>query len=174
MKKETKRFIEDFLICLGLVLVMIVLVLLTGCCHQRPAPIESKRDSTAIHVQYRIVWRKGLVDFPIPDIRKEVTTQDTTSFLENDFSESTASVSGGVLTHSLNTKPREIQVEVDVPHERRDSTIYVYQDIVKIKEVEKPLSWWQQTQINGFWLMLIAITLFILWRKLKDKISLFR
>ena len=173
MNKEIKRFIDALLICLGFVVVMVVLVLLSGCCHQRPAPIEAKRDSTAIHIQYRLEWRKSLVDFTIPDIRSEVTTQDTTSFLENDFSESTASVSGGILTHSLNTKPRKMQVEADVPYERKDSTIYIYQDVVKIKEVEKPLTWWQETQIKGFWLMLIAIALFILWRKLKSKIGIF-
>lgn len=173
MNKEIKRFIDDLLICLGLVVVMVVLVLFSGCCHQRYVPIEAKRDSTAIHVRYSIEYRPLLVDFKMPDIQETRTTNDTTSFLENDFSESTASVSGGILTHSLNTKPRKMQVEANVPYERRDSTIYIYQDVVKIKEVEKPLTWWQETQIKGFWLMLIAIALFILWRRLKSRINIF-
>ena len=40
------------------------------------------------------------------------TSQDTTSFLKNDYAESTASLSGGHLYHTLYTYPRPIDVKI--------------------------------------------------------------
>lgn len=154
---------------------MVLVVLLTGCAASRHgrAPIASKRDSVAILVQRSLVYHPILAELDIPDIRETVATRDTTSRLENDYAESTATISNGVLTHSLNTKPHTESVEVNVPHERTDSTIYIYQDVVKIKEVEKPLSWWQETQIRAFWAMLSIFAITILWKLLRSKISAF-
>ena len=145
--------------------------MLAGCCHPKQAsqPIASRSDSTAIVVRHSILYHPILAEFSIPDIRETRYTRDTTSCLENDYAESTATVSGGVLTHSLNTKPHTESVEVNVPHERTDSTIYVYQEVVKIKEVEKPLSWWQETQIRGFWAMLSLFGVIILIKLIRAK-----
>ena len=155
--------------------IALVACLLSGCAAGRivEAPIVATRDSTAIHVRYSLEYRPILVDFEIPDIRETRSVRDTTSTLENDYAESTATVSGGVLTHSLKTKPHTESVEVNVPHERTDTTIYIYQDVVKIKEVEKPLSWWQETQIRAFWAMLFILCIIILWKLLRSKISVF-
>jgi hypothetical protein len=155
--------------------VMFLVACLTGCAARRivETPIAAARDSTAIHVRYSLQYRPILVELHIPDIRETRSVRDTTSTLENDYAESTATVSGGVLTHSLNTKPHTESVEVNVPHERTDSTIYIYQDVVKIKEVEKPLSWWQETQIRAFWAMLFIICIIIIWKLLRSKISAF-
>lgn len=148
-----------------------VLAMLAGCCHPKQAsqPIASRSDSTAIVVRHSIQYHPILAEFNIPDIRETRYTRDTTSTLENDYAESTATVSGGVLTHSLNTKPHTESVEVNVPHERTDTTIYIYQDVVKIKEVEKPLSWWQETQIRGFWAMLSVFGVIILIKLIRAK-----
>jgi hypothetical protein len=155
--------------------VMFLVACLTGCAARRivETPIAAARDSTAIHVRYSLQYRPILVELHIPDIRETRSVRDTTSTLENDYAESTATVSGGVLTHSLNTKPHTESVEVNVPHERTDTTIYIYQDVVKIKEVEKPLSWWQETQIRAFWAMLLVFCVIILCRLLRSKISAF-
>lgn len=148
---------------------------LSGCAARRivEAPIAHRSDSTAIHVRYSLEYRPILVDFEIPDIRETRSVRDTTSYLENDYAESTATVSGGVLTHSLNTKPHTESVEVNVPHERTDSTTYSYQDVTKIKEVEEPLSWWQETQIRAFWAMLLVFCVIILWKLLAQKLARF-
>lgn len=155
--------------------VMFLAVLLSSCAARRivEVPIASTHDSTAIYLKYSIQYRPILAELNIPDIRETRSVRDTTSTLENDYAESTATVSGGVLTHSLNTKPHTHSVEVNVPHERTDSTIYVYQDVVKIKEVEKPLSWWQEAQIKSFWAMFSIFCIFIIWRLLRSKISTF-
>ena len=148
---------------------------LSGCAARRivETPIAHRSDSTAIHVRYSLQYRPILVELHIPDIRETRSVRDTTSTLENDYAESTATVSGGVLTHSLNTKPHTESVEVNVPHERTDTTIYIYQDVVKIKEVEKSLSWWQETQIRAFWAMFFVFCIIILWKLLRSKISAF-
>lgn len=155
---------------------MFFVACLTGCAARRivEAPIAHRSDSTAIHVRYSLEYRPILVELHIPDIRETRSVRDTTSTLENDYAESTATVSGGVLTHSLNTKPHTESVEVNVPHERTDSVIYIYQDVVKIKEVEKPLSWWQNTQIIVGRVMIIALIILFLWRLLKCRISILK
>ena len=155
---------------------MFFVACLTGCAARRivEAPISHRSDSTAIHVRYSLEYRPILVELHIPDIRETRSVRDTTSTLENDYAESTATVSGGVLTHSLNTKPHTESVEVNVPHERTDSVIYIYQDVVKIKEVEKPLSWWQNTQIIVGRVMIIALIILFLWRLLKCRISILK
>lgn len=157
------------------VCVIALVACLSGCAARRivEAPIAHRSDSTAIHVRYSLEYRPILVDFEIPDIRETRSVRDTTNYLENDYAESTATVSGGVLTHSLNTKPHTESVEVNVPHERTDTTIYIYQDVVKIKEVEKSLSWWQETQIRAFWAMFFVFCIIILWKLLRSKISAF-
>lgn len=155
--------------------IALVACLLSGCAARRivETPIAATRDSTAIHVRYSLQYRPILAKLHIPDIRETRSVRDTTSTLENDYAESTATVSGGVLTHSLNTKPHTESVEVNVPHERTDSTTYSYQDVTKIKEVEEPLSWWQETQIRAFWAMLLVFCIIILWRVFRSKLGAF-
>lgn len=171
MRYDTKKSIGEFLICVGLVIVMVALVLLTGCCHHKTSPPVgiTIKDSMATRIQYRLDYRKGMVDFNLPDIREKVRTRDTTSHLENDYAESDASYSDGVLTHTLNTKPRTMAVETNIPTERVDSIIYKYQFVKTIQEVAMPLSWWQQTQIKGFWAMLSILAVIILWRLFRSK-----
>lgn len=150
-------------------MMMLFAWLMMGCAVRIKAPQITMRDSVAVKVQYRIEWRKGMVDFDIPDIRETNITRDTTSHLENDYAESDASYSDGVLTHTLNTKPRTMAVETNIPTERVDSIIYKYQFVKTIQEVAMPLSWWQQTQIKGFWAMLSIIAITILWKLLRSK-----
>lgn len=156
------------------VYVMILAVLLSGCAARRiVAPIASRSDSTAIVVRHSILYHPILAEFNIPDIRETRYTRDTTNYLENDYAESTATVSDGVLTHSLNTKPHTETVEVDVPVERTDSTIYVYKEVEKVKEVATPLTWWQETQIRAFWAMFSIFCIIILWRVFRSKLGAF-
>lgn len=143
---------------------------LSGCVAKRiKAPQVAVRDSVAIKVQYRLEWRKGMVDVNIPDIRETNITRDTTSHLENDYAESDASYSGGVLSHSLYTKPQTKAVETTIPTERVDSTIYKYEYIKTIQEVAMPLSWWQETQIKGFRAMLAILAIVVAWKLFRSK-----
>lgn len=145
---------------------------LSGCATKRiKAPQIIMRDSVALKVQYWLEHRDVIVDLNIPDIRDKNITRDTTSHLENDYAESEATISNGVLTHTLNTKSQTKKVETNILVEHRDTTIYKYQYIKTLNEVAMPLSWWQQTQINGFRAMLIILTVILLWKLFSSKLG---
>jgi hypothetical protein len=55
---------------------------------------------------------------------EKVATLDTASVLENKYAKSAASVSGGVLAHSLETKPVREPVKVEKQIVYRDSLVY--------------------------------------------------
>lgn len=173
MNKESKKFIENLIICIGLVVVIILLVLLTGCCSQRLLTTKS-RDSVRVETIYRTEYRTDTAYIEIPKIVERITTKDTMSIIENDYAITEAIVSEGFLTHSLSTKPQERAIEVETEIITRDSIAYIDKEVEKIVEVEKPDTWWEQTQKKGFWLMLVAIILLILWHRLKGKISIFK
>lgn len=98
----------------------------------------------------------------IPVQTAERTTRDSTSHLENDYATSDARINAdGTLFHDLNTKPQKKPVAFDKSVERQDSIVYQYKykyitEIVK-EEVERELTWWQKTQIYGFWVALIVV-----------------
>ena len=174
MKKNVKRFVEDLIICIGIVVVIIVLVSLAGCCPTKVANGTIYRDSVSMTVTYEKEIIKDTIPYYIPVEVEKVKTIDTMSYLENRWAYSEAAISDGVLTHSLGTKSEPIKIVVDKVIEYRDTTIYeekiVYDEKVITVEVEKPLSWAEETQIKGFWLMLLVIALFIAWNVFKKKI----
>ena len=67
----------------------------------------------------------------------------------------------GTLYHDLKTKPQDIPKEVQTPVELKDSIVYRYRyrDVVKTVEVERELTWWQKTQMYGFWVALLVIVI---------------
>ena len=92
------------------------------------------------------------------------------SHLENEYAESDAQINqDGSLFHDLKTKPQAKPVPTQKEIRYRDSIVY-RDRIVKVKvketetvEVEKKLSWFQKTQIYGFWTLLAF--LMIVYRK---------
>jgi hypothetical protein len=42
------------------------------------------------------------------------------------------------------------------------------------KPIDKPDTWWEQTQKKGFWTMLIIFAILVLWHRLKGKISILK
>ena len=110
---------------------LIFIVTLTSCGPIKYVPIEKTtyiHDTTTITKTYRdttIVLR--------PDtLKNEIdTSKDTTSFLKNDYAESTASLSGGHLYHTLYTYPRPIDVKIP--------TIEINQKHFKTESKEVPV-----------------------------------
>ena len=129
-----------------------------GCC---PAKIASEylADSVRVEVRERVVHEIDTIEVAIPYEREATSTRDTTSHLETTYAISDAMISGGVLSHSLVTRPQLRKVEIKKPIVRRDSVIFrnSYRD-VKV-EVERELTWLQRFQINGFWGMLALFLL---------------
>ena len=104
--------------------------------------------------------------FQIPAQTSERETADSTSHLENDYATSDALINpDGTLYHDLKTKPQKKPVKFEKPVERKDSTIYKTKTVTETEIVKVPrdLTWWQKTQIYGFWVILFILV--IVYRK---------
>ena len=134
-------------------------LLLTACGVARPV-LES--DNTKVEVK---VVEKNVKDtawFELPVIVEKVATLDTASVLENKYAKSEAVVSGGVLHHSLSTKPVKEPVSVESKEIVRDSIVYRDWIQTKTVEVEKKLTWWQSLKMKTGGITLLAIVLIVI------------
>lgn len=138
-------------------------IILIGCC---PTKIASERqsDSLRVEVKERVVYEIDTVEVEIPLISESRETRDTMSRLQNQYAMTEAVVSGGVLYHSLQTRPQLQKIEFKKPIIKRDSVVVrnFYRD-VKV-EVERELTFLQKFQINGFWGMLAVFVLSFFFR----------
>ena len=105
-------------------------------------------ENLSTRVEVVTVFEKDTVLVEIPQIVEKVQTMDTVSFLENEFAKSSAEVSDGILSHSLETKPVQKPVEIQKEIVYRDSVVFRDRTVVETVEVEKPLSGWQQFKIK--------------------------
>ena len=105
-------------------------------------------ENLSTRVEVITVFEKDTVLVEIPQIVEQVQTMDTVSFLENEFAKSSAEVSDGILSHSLETKPVQKPVEIQKEIVYRDSVVFRDRTVVETVEVEKPLSGWQQFKIK--------------------------
>ena len=141
---------------LALPLLLLSLLAASACSTVRPL---STTDSTKVEVRYetKTVHDTAFVELPV--IVERVATLDTASVLENKYAKSAASVSGGVLTHSLETKPVREPVSVEKQIVYRDSLVFRDRVQTVTVEVEKKLTWWQTFKMR---LGLVAIVLIVI------------
>ncbi len=147
-----------------------VALLLLSSCSPKVYPVQ--RD-TVTQVRTEIVERlvRDTVEVTLPQDSVHVQTRDTMSVLRIKAAISEASVSGGVLTHSLYSNPAykpEIEVVYKDRVEYRDTTIYASN--TEVIEVERELSGWQRTMMAGGYVLLGAVVLLVVlgilkWRK---------
>ena len=136
-----------------------------------------KQDSVRIEVRERVVFVPDTVFVDIPAQTSERTTADSISFHENDYAVSTARIKpDGTLFHDLKTKPQAKPVPVERPVEYRDTIIYKDRLITqtKTKEIQRKLTWWEQTRIYGFYGLLIFLLISYTIKKIAPKIREFR
>ena len=135
---------------------LIFTLLLTACGVARPV-LESDNTKVEVKVVEKIV--KDTAWFELPVIVEKVATLDTASLLENKYAKSEASVSGGVLHHSLQTKPVREPVSVESKEIVRDSIVYRDRIQTRTVEVEKKLTGWQQAKmkVGGVCFILIIL-----------------
>ena len=108
------------------------------------------------------VFKTDTVFLEVPKIVERVVTKDTLSVLENEFAKSAASVSDGLLAHSLETKPVKQPVEIQTKIVYRDSIIVQDRVVTEIQEVEKELTGWQSFKMKmGGWFLGILIILIV-------------
>ena len=146
-------------------LLLLIALLLTACGTPKKLT-TTQQDSTRIEIRETVIYVPDTVFVEIPAQTAERTTQDSTSHLENDYALSDARINpDGSLYHDLKTKPQEKPVPIEKPVERKDSIIYrtqyIYREVTV--EVERELSWWEKTQIYGFWGLVVI--LLIVYRK---------
>ena len=116
----------------GIFIVLLILLAFCGC-----APKEKIK--TVYVPQVRVVNVETFIHdtvfkAPLEQSHQERVTNDTTSTLSNQYATSTATVSDGVLTHTLDTKP---DAEVEVPVQYVDRIITKIDSISYPVEVEK-------------------------------------
>lgn len=139
------------------------LILLSAVCvacatSRQAAPSEKILVETRIET----VYKTDTVYLEVPKIVEKIVTADTVSVLENEYAKSEASVSEGLLAHSLETKPVKQPVEVQTQVVYRDSVIVKDNVIVQTVEVEKPLSRWQSFKMAmGGWMLGLIIFMIV-------------
>ena len=139
------------------------LILLSAVCvacatSRQAAPSEKILVETRIET----VYKTDTVYLEVPKIVEKIVTADTVSVLENEYAKSEASVSEGLLAHSLETKPVKQPVEVKTQVVYRDSVIVKDNVIVQTVEVEKPLTGWQSFKMSmGGWMLGIIIFMIV-------------
>ena len=153
------------------ILLMAAVLLLGGCCTCRKATtqvVEQRQDSTRIEYRERTIYVPDTVFVEIPKQTAERTTADSVSHLENDYASSDARINtDGTLTHTLQSKHQVKPVPTEKRIEYRDSIVYRdrgrTQTNTVTEYVERKRSWWEQTQIYGFWVAIIIVA--IVYRK---------
>ena len=129
---------------------------LTACGVTRPV-LESDNTKVEVKVVEKIV--KDTAWFELPVIVEKVASLDTASVLENKYAKSEAVVTGGILHHSLQTKPVREPVSVESKETVRDSIVYRDRIQTRTVEVEKKLNGWQQAKmkVGGVCFILIIL-----------------
>ena len=125
---------------------------------------EYKRDSVRVEYREHTVFVPDTVYLEIPRQAAERTTADSTSHMENDYAITDARINAdGTLWHILLSKPQKRAIPTSKPIVYRDSLIYRDRAALKHniihKYVERNLSWWEQTQIYGFWAAIIVVAI---------------
>ena len=120
-------------------------------------------DSTKVEVRTETVTVHDTAYVELPVIIEKVATLDTTSTLENKFARSEASVSAGILSHTLETKPVQLPVQVETKIVYKDSLVYRDRLQTQTVEVEKKLTAWQQAKMKLGSVALLLIGLAIIY-----------
>ena len=141
-------------------LLLLFLPFLAACGTARPV-LESDSTKVEVKVVEKIV--KDTAWFELPVFIEKVASLDTLSVLENKYAKSEASVSGGILTHSLQTKPVREPVKVERKETVRDSIVYRDRIQTQTVEVERKLNWWQSFKMKLGGIAIILITIAIVY-----------
>jgi len=114
-----------------------------------------------VHTEVKTIHDTAWVELPV--IVERVATLDTVSVLENKYAKSEASVSGGVLTHSLATKPVREPVAVESREIVRDSIVYRDRIVREDIYIEKDLTFWQKLRMRLGSVTIVLIAFAILY-----------
>ena len=130
-------------------------------------PLAKTADSTRVEVRYETVTVRDTAFVELPVIVEKIQTLDTTSTLENDYAKSEATVTAGILSHSLKTKPAQLPVPVEKEIVYRDSIVFRDRVVTEVKEVERQLTFWQQFKMKAGVAAMILTVLYAIYLLIK-------
>lgn len=120
------------------------------------------REQTTVEVRTNTVYVPDTVFIALPRIVEKVQTLDTVSVIDTKYAVSEASVSNGVLAHSLEVKPVREPAIVQKQIVYKDSIIVKEVDIDHYIEVPAELTAWQSFKIKlGGYAFALIITLIV-------------
>lgn len=149
----------------GVFVVLALLFCILSCRSSKPATEVVTGDSVRIETRVYTVYVPETLLVEIPAQTAERTTADSVSHLENDYARSDARINrDGTLSHTLETKPRELAVSFDKPVEHHDSVAFRWRIRQVTKTVtiavKKPLTWIEQSLI---WVGTIVLAFVLAW-----------
>ena len=150
-----------------------VMILGLSSCGAAKHAAPERSDSTRVEVRTitQTVHDTAYIELPV-FIERNVT-KDTTSTLENPYAKSEASITDGLLSHSLQTKPTRQPVKIEKEIVYRDSIVFRDRIETVTVEVEKELTKWQSFKMKTggttLAILIIAIVTAALYLFLKFK-----
>lgn len=117
------------------VYVGLLLLLLCSCATTRYVPVNQIRHITTIE-------RDTIVEVVTPPESVTNTTTDTTSVIKTRYATSTATVSGGVLTHNLTQPARKDSVKIEKIYIQVTDSVPYPVEVEVVREVVPTWSWW--------------------------------
>ena len=130
-------------------------------------PVIQPTDSTRVEVRVEREFVHDTAYVELPVIVEKIQTLDTTSTLENNYARSEATVTAGILSHSLETKPAQLPVPVEKEIVYRDSIVFRDRVVTEVKEVERQLTFWQQFKMKAGVAAMILTVLYGLYLLLR-------
>lgn len=150
-----------------------VMVLGLSSCGAAKHAAPERSDSTRVEVRTITQTIRDTTYIELPVLIERNVTRDTTSTLENPYAKSEASITDGLLSHSLQTKPTRQPVKIEKEIVYRDSIVFRDRTETVTVEVEKELTKWQSFKMKTggttLVILIIAIVTAALYLFLKFK-----
>ena len=142
-------------------MILCVFLAAAACSPKHYQPVVVYRDSVRVEVHERLVH--DTVSFEVPVIVEKNVTKDTVSHLENEWAKSDAELKDGFLWHSLETKGQTVYVPVTTVV--RDTVVVEKEatETIVTKEVEKPLTPWQNYRLRAFWWLILGLVALLIY-----------
>ena len=150
-----------------------VMILGLSSCGAAKHAAPERSDSTRVEVRTITQTVHDTAYIELPVFVELNVTKDTTSTLENPYAKSEASITDGLLSHSLQTKPTRQPVKIEKEIVYRDSIVFRDRTETVTVEVEKELTKWQSFKMKTggttLAILIIAIVTAALYLFLKFK-----
>lgn len=150
-----------------------VMILGLSSCGAAKQAVPERSDSTRVEVRTITQTVHDTAYIELPVFVERNVTKDTTSTLENPYAKSEASITDGLLSHSLQTKPTRQPVKIEKEIVYRDSIVFRDHTETVTVEVEKELTKWQSFKMKTggttLAILIIAIVTAALYLFLKFK-----